>query len=239
MRDGPSIGRIAAKTYFNIALTAWVAPHREKYYTQYERGYIERAIVRLLSPRAETFVACTAEGEVVGEVQFKRLGDDAGARKLINDAGMVRRLFVWVASWVFWVYFKVVSWAAGGDKSRDPEALRILRGWIQVDEERIWKSHEERANRWHVQSLVVLPEWQKRGIGKRLMMEVMSRAKKDGVMIGLESSIIGEGMYKKLGFELLGRYTQEPNLLGLEHGDEGGLMAWYPEGWKKDAEVEL
>jgi ribosomal protein S18 acetylase RimI-like enzyme len=90
---------------------------------------------------------------------------------------------------------------------------------------------EERVNRWHAQSVVVLPEWQRRGIGKRLMAEVLRRAERDGVMVGLESSVKGEGLYRKLGFELLGRFTTEAD--ALEGADKGGVMAWYPEGWKE------
>jgi ribosomal protein S18 acetylase RimI-like enzyme len=100
-----------------------------------------------------------------------------------------------------------------------------------VDEGRFWEGREERVNRWHAQSVVVLPEWQGRGIGKRLMAEVLRRAERDGVMVGLESSPKGEGLYRKLGFELLGRFTNEVD--ALEGCDKGGVMAWYPKGWKE------
>jgi GNAT superfamily N-acetyltransferase len=58
-----------------------------------------------------------------------------------------------------------------------------------------------------VQDLVVSEEWQGKGIGGRLMNEVVKRAKNQGVVVGLEASPAGEGLYRKLGFEMLGRYS--------------------------------
>jgi GNAT superfamily N-acetyltransferase len=231
--DGPAVGRVAATTYYNTPLTSWLSPHREKYPAAYQRGFFERAITRILSPRNETYVAClgSPSGQIVGAAQFQRLGDDAGARKMIRDVGLVKAVLLWVFSWVFWGWCKVWWWIQGADKSIDPAAVETFGGWCKVDEERFWQGKEERENRWHAQSMVVLPEWQRRGIGRRLMGEVLKKAERDGVMVGLESSVNGEGLYRSLGFELLGRFTADAD--ALEGGDKGGVMAWYSQGWKE------
>lgn len=239
LRDAPQIAHVAGKTYYNTPFTSWISPHREKYPAQYERGWVQRCMGRLLSPRNETYVACTTKGEIIGEAQFARVGDDAGARKMIRDLGVLKRVFIWVASWVFSTYFKLLFWMEGGDKTVDLEAVKAFAGWCEVDNEKHWKNHEDRVNRWHAQSVCVLAEWQGKGIGRRLMAEVMRKAQQDGVPVGLESSIDGEHFYDKLGFELISRFTQQPGLLGLEHGDEGGFMIWYPEGYKKVADRKL
>jgi GNAT superfamily N-acetyltransferase len=110
--------------------------------------------------------------------------------------------------------------------------------WVIFDNAKYWKDpqHPEYANRWHVQSIVVRSEWQRKGIGKRLMDEVIERAKaenkarsvnKEGqkaaqIFIGLESSPDGEWMYRKLGFRLLGLFCKSPESEG------GGVMIWEP-----------
>ena len=226
LRDGPAIGRVAGKTYYNTPMTSWLSPHRAKYPDAYERGSIERAITRLLSPRNETYVACLPSGKIVGAAQFRREGDDAGARKMIRELGVVSRLWMWVLGWVFWVYCQLYRVVKGPDRSADAEAAKTFSGWCRVDNEKHWDSYEERANRWHALSVVVLPQWQGNGIGKMLMAEVMRKAERDGVMVGLESSPDGEAFYRALGFVLLSRFSNA--VQGLE--DSGGEMAWYPKG---------
>lgn len=235
--DGPEVGRIAGTTYHNAPITSWLSPRRDKYPVLYEQGCKERAVSRMLSPYNETYVACLSSGKIVGAAQFLRLGDDAGARKKIREVGVAKRVLLWVLSWLFWAYCKAWWLVHGPDKSLDMEAVKIFAEWCKVDEEKHWKSYEERANRWHAQSVVVLPEYQGKGIGKRLMGEVMRNAERDGVLVGLESSVNGEGLYRRLGFELISRFTNQTE---APEGDyKGGIMAWYPKGWKEKAGREM
>jgi GNAT superfamily N-acetyltransferase len=239
LRDGPQIGRVAATTYYSTPLTAFLAPRREKYYADYERGFIQRAISRMLVPRNMSFVACPVgdEGRVVGIAQFARLGDDHSAKELIREVGQLKRILLWVLSWLYWVYCKILDWVVGGDKSSNKEGVKMFGEWVKEDGERFWGSHQERANRWHAQSVVVLKEWQGKGIGKRLMGEVIKKAERDGVIVGLEASVPGELMYRKLGFELLGRFNDGQDYLG--EGQAGGVMMWCPKGWKERVGGEL
>jgi ribosomal protein S18 acetylase RimI-like enzyme len=135
------------------------------------------------------------------------------------------------------MYCTLWWWLEGGDKCVDAKAAETFAGWCKLDNEKHWKSREERASRWHAQSVVVLPEWQGKGIGKALMAEVMKKAQRDGVIVGLEASVKGEGLYIRLGFELLGRFSEDGDL--LEGGGKGGFMAWYPEGYKDKAGDEM
>lgn len=237
LKDAPEMGRVGGRVYYDTPLTSWLWPHRAKYHAQYERHWIERRLALMLNPRNESYVACSSSGQIVGAAQFARLGDDAGAWKRIREIGVLRRVFMWVAAWVFWGYCKVRWWLEGGDKTQSKEAVETFASWCRVDGERYWESHEEMASRWHCQSLVVLPEWQGKGIGKKLMAVVMEKAQRDGVIIGLEASAKGEGLYTKLGFELLGRFTGEAG--AVEDVGQGGMMIWYPEGYKKEASSEM
>lgn len=154
---------------------------------------------------------------------------------MIREVGVVGRVWMWVLGCLFWVYFKLYWLVNGPDRSADPEAVKTFSEWCTVDREKHWDSYEERADRWHALSVVVLPGWQGRGIGKRLMAEVMRKAERDGVLVGLESSAGGEAFYKRLGFVLLSRFSDDAH--ALEGG--GGEMAWYPEGHKDKTDGEI
>lgn len=226
LHDHKEIGRIASITYLDTALTRFLSPHAGKYYSHYERGFAQRAMKRMLDPRNLTFVAVDeASGKPIGQIQLERLGDDAGAQAQIRSR---KSVWLWLLKWAFFVWCVVLDFVVGGCKSDDPEALRLFAKWGDRDEEKYWTSHEERRNRWHVQSFVVRREHQGQGIGKRLLAEVIERADKENVVVGLESSTEGEPVYRRVGFELLGRFDQ-----GDFMKDEGGgVMMRSPKGQK-------
>lgn len=118
----------------------------------------------------------------------------------------------------------VVRFAVGEDKSADADRLRAMEELGSGAEKEYW-DRPERRNRWYAQSCVVAGEWQGRGIGKRLMAEVIARAESEGVVVGLESSEMGERLYRSLGFELLGRFKKV-----WDEMDEnvGGVMMYTP-----------
>jgi len=97
------------------------------------------------------------------------------------------------------------------------------------DNEIYWnpQTHPDRRNRWHANSVVVAPEWQRKGVGTLLMGEVLKWAQSERVVVGLMSSPAGEALYKNLGFQMLGDYHKR-----VEGEIGGGTMIWYPEGWE-------
>jgi len=119
----------------------------------------------------------------------------------------------------------VVSWNLG-DKSRDLNNLKTFEGWWAAEGPIYW-DREDRKNRWHAQSVVVLEEFQGRGIGKRLMKEAIAWAEAENVPVGLEASEAGEKMYKSVGFELLARFSH------VIDGDNGGYMLYTPKALRR------
>lgn len=104
--------------------------------------------------------------------------------------------------------------------------MRAFDASAKADERRFWGSEEMRSRygeRWHVQGLVVSSGFQRRGLGRMLMEEVLRRAREEGVVVGLEASADGEKLYRRLGFELRGRFEMEVGEGG------GGVMMWEPE----------
>jgi len=68
-------------------------------------------------------------------------------------------------------------------------------------------------DRWHLHGLVVDPEKQRRGIGRRLLEWGIQKGREEGVPVALEASPGGAALYKKVGFEVVGRI---PVMEGLE-----------------------
>lgn len=224
--EGYRIGEIAAKTYYDAPLTAFLSPYREKYSADYIRTFSERAQRRLLDPRNLSFVACEASDPsyAIAYAQFVRVGDDEGFKKQIASR---KSLWLWVLSWLYWAYCKAWELAVG-DKSADPKAMAEFESWITFENSAYW-DEPERENRWHAQSVVVGKEFQGRGIGKLLLREAMERAESEGVCVGLEASPPGEHLYRSLGFEILGRFNEKCQ--AIEGGPLGGYMMWSPSSW--------
>lgn len=223
--EGTRLGEIASTTHFNTPLTKFLAPYRQKYRSHYVRRFTERSQGRLLNPRCLTFVACEANNPsyAIGYAAFARFGDDEGAKKQIASR---KSIWLWALSWLFWMFCKVLDWFVGGDKSVDPKHVAEFESWGGPVEKQ-W-SFPERKNRWHACSVVVLPEFQGRGIGKKLMAGGMERAEKEGVCVGLEASGPGYHLYRSLGFKLLERFNTGPPDLREEGG---GVMMWTPSSW--------
>ncbi|KAH7391227.1 hypothetical protein BKA64DRAFT_677120 [Cadophora sp. MPI-SDFR-AT-0126] len=232
--EGHHVGRIAARTYYDTELTRYLSPRRAEYYSDYEFGYQSRAQARMFSPRHVTYFAYQQgkPDNPIGYTQFVRLGDDEAAQKMERDAGVTWRMCLWSLGllWGYWV--KANWWWRGGDKSEDPEAVKKFGEMIEEEDRLHWQGREDRKNRWHAQSVVVLEEFQGRGVGKRLMAEVLGRADSEGVITGIESSAAGEWMYRSVGFELVARFSGENSF----EGDGGGVMIRKPKGWKKRQE---
>jgi GNAT superfamily N-acetyltransferase len=197
LREYKILGRIASITYFPTVFTDFLSPNRLEYYSHYERDFQKRALAVLLDPRGRSMVACeaTKPDVPIGYIHFKRLGDDEGAKKVIQEKAS---LLLWILRWLAWAWYLLVTVVVGGDKASDLEALKVFFGWVAEDNQTYWQSHKERLDRWHVQSFVVLPMYQRKGVGKRLMAEVTKRAIEDNVVIGLEGSAEGESFVSQL-----------------------------------------
>lgn len=203
-------------------MTDFLSPYRDKYYADYERGFIQRSWKRMLDPRNMTFVAVEASAPKVpiGYAVFHRFGTDSGARRQIKSQS---QLLLRILGILFYAYALVLGWIVGRDRSADPERIRKFEEYDKEHRAQYWEV-EARKERWHALSVVVSSPFQGKGIGKRLMAEVIARAEEEGVFVGLEASGPGEQLYYKVGFELLGRFRR-----GFGETEEvGGVMLYTP-----------
>ena len=233
--EGHHVGRIAARTYYDTELTKYLSPRRAEFYSDYEYGFQTRAQARMFSPRQVTYFAYekSKSEDPIGYVQFVRLGDDEAARKMDRDAGVTWRVCLRLLGLLWGLWVKANWWWRGGDKSEDLDAVMKFGAMIEEEDKLHWQGREDRKNRWHAQSVAVLEQFQGRGIGKRLMAEVLGRADSEGVVTGIEASAAGEWMYRSVGFELVARFSGENSF----EGDAGGVMIRKPKGWKDRQEI--
>lgn len=191
-----ALAKIAAETYFDTPLTAFMSPGRAEHYRDYERTFEQRALKLMLDPRMLSFVACEATdlNRPIGYIHAKRLGDDAPARAQFRRKDSIQ---LTVCRWLAWAWFMLLT-ILWGNKSEDSENMRLFVSWADQDGDLYWDPFPERWNRWHVQSFVVRKEFQGRGVGKKLLGKITKLAEEENVVIGLEASPEGEFIVSQL-----------------------------------------
>jgi ribosomal protein S18 acetylase RimI-like enzyme len=214
------MAELAQTAYWDTALSDLLSPLRGTYPEDHQYWFQNRIKGRMLSPRNRGFVAI-GDGDVVGYMMCARLGDDEGALKVQKEK---RTWWMGAAELGWGVYGKTVK-LVWPDRSQSDEGLAEFMKATVVENEKHWKGREDRKNRWYVQSVVVAEAWRGRGVGKKLMAWLMEQAQKEGVVIGLEASMMGERLYRSIGFDLLGRFVVHFEATDDEHG---GIMMWSP-----------
>lgn len=81
---------------------------------------------------------------------------------------------------------------------------------------------EPYPERWHLHVLVVARQFQRRGIGGKLMEWGIEQAVKEKVPIALEASEVGLSLYRKIGFKVV-------DMLKLDAGIQLPVMLWTPQ----------
>ncbi|KAJ5272833.1 hypothetical protein N7478_007958 [Penicillium angulare] len=223
--DIPIVAHIAATEYFDSELNSFLCPHRHKYPDHVTRRFTQMIQGRSLDPRNIGFVAADAlnPSKPVAYAQFIRLGHDQAAVQLVATQSSV---WLTLRRWWFKIHTSVVNffWP---DRSIDPAAMGAFMKSVHHDTHLYWGSPEMKSmNRWHTQSVVVSSFYQRLGLGRRLMDEVLRRAQDEGVVVDLEASEDGEKLYQNLGFQLRGPFSMVLPHAGLMLG---GFMMWSPQ----------
>ncbi|KAJ5579938.1 uncharacterized protein N7459_005923 [Penicillium hispanicum] len=217
------VAPLAATEYFDSDLNAYLCSRRHEYPDHVTRRFARMIQGRYFNPRSLGFVAVTASSpyKPIAYAQFARLGNDEAALDLVAQRASFWRT---LQKWWLAIQASIVDffWP---DRSVDHRAMRKFMRSVERDRLQYWDSPEMKAkyeNRWQAQSVVVSSAYQRRGIGRMLMAEVLGRAQEEGVVVGLEASGEGERLYSSLGFALRGPFSMNVG------PPAGGVMMWTP-----------
>ncbi|TAQ83387.1 hypothetical protein B7494_g8290 [Chlorociboria aeruginascens] len=227
--DIPIMAEHATAAYWGSSINDYIVPRAHLHRSHLVRSFRENIRRRFVKLRVLSIVAFLAADPtvVVAYAQFERLGNDRAGFQYGRDRG------VWLKCWLKLLscWFSVLD--AGSnylwpDLATDFAHREEFERWGTEDDKRYWSRY---PNRWHANSVVVSPDFQGQGIGKLLMKEVLERAQRERVVVGLSASPHGEKLYRKIGFEMLGDFFKRPEL----DAGGGGIMIWYPEGWTEQS----
>lgn len=214
LSDSFQMGIVSYNAYINDPLIKFLAPGQLKYPETSKRKNAYRIMRRMLSARNITYVAYQVSnpGKIIGQIQFLRLGDS------FQKPSLISAIWLSIMAWTLTRWVQLVEWWEP-DLIQSAENSAKFERWTEVDDQRYWDetAFPERKERWHVQTCAVDPNWQRKGIGTLLMVEVQKRAQKDGVVIGIEANSVGAKMYESLGFRRLGDFFGD-----TIEGDTGG-----------------
>lgn len=111
-----------------------------------------------------------------------------------------------------------MSWLLHLDKSTDQEREQRYRDAVATD-----PSFDNIPDHWELELLGVHPDFQRKGIGAKLLQYGFDRAREDKVPLILFATLRGEKLYLKLGFREVNRVTVDE-----EHDLKWAAMIWYP-----------
>jgi len=223
LSDVPLLAIHSLEAYRGTAIMSFLSPRIDTYPQDLCRVFRYQIQKRMASPRNITVVACEASKPDVplGFAQFQRVGNDEKAKAFIRSKGWLTRAWLWIWSWWLYIVVSGIGLRIWPDRASDASHSRQFVEWGMKDDKKYWHV-DGRRERWQAQILTISPEWQGKGLGRMLMGVVMELARKDGVPVGLTASPAGEILYRKLGFEMLGPFSQRP--VGDTGG--GGVMLW-------------
>jgi len=69
------------------------------------------------------------------------------------------------------------------------------------------ESHRPKERYYELLNLATSPQYQRKGIGSQLLRYGLEKADRDGVKVYVTASPMGEKVYKRLGFEEVGRLS--------------------------------
>jgi len=212
---------VATQAYMDAPFSDFLNPGRREFYADWAYGFEHRYRLRILAPNGLCSVAVDPlTDQVVALGCFSREGE--GAKALIKEQ---QSLWKMVLLWWFPIQFKITGWI-WPDRSANQENIAKFYGSLGTQDS-FWDKWPER---WHCRSFTVLPSYQRRGIGSRILGELQERCRQEGVPIALEASPAGEPLYRARGFKLMERFAMTlPDVANTtSQADAGGLMMYDP-----------
>lgn len=247
--DTSLLGTIAARSYWGSSWANFSAPHHRQYPGDFVANYRRKIRGRFLDPSCFIYVAYSTPEDQASEEKGRIAIDEELRKKIPRSFGSAEDIAGYIifqrisasraqvtrnTSKLFIYFLPFLKFVCRmydriNDFAFPNRAMAIARTNSMPDASDIWAEHKY-AERWQMLALSVDPEWQRRGVGKMLMREVMEKAERDGLSVGTEATREGEGLYASLDFKVVkrigGKFEEDGE---NEDGSSLAVMVWEPE----------
>lgn len=234
LRDLPDLATLAATAFHDDEGIAHIWPHRATHPAAFRRWWL-RIMKGILSKQGSyCWVVCktntnddegketaTESEEIVAASVWLRRGpattSTALAWRQVNNgfpSAIERTLLDWEDKYA--TLFELSR--AGVDKQH----LNGFMGGCSALSDK-WTKDMPNGH-WHIKSLMVAPDYERQGIGGRLLRWGIENGREEGVPVTLNASPHGLRLYERHGFRDVGHV-----LVGEEQVDYGPFMIWDPE----------
>ncbi|RPA71780.1 hypothetical protein BJ508DRAFT_419783 [Ascobolus immersus RN42] len=246
LSDIPTLTTLFTDVYSNSSLYAYFFPTYKDHIAAHQRTWKVRLYNSILTPTNAVVVAVlpTSEGgeTIVGCSIWDRCGPvepTSEAYKILNTEGwgglgdgkphsawlkdLERQLHSTYNGYRNWLF---------PNPSRDQQRLAKFLALYKDLNKDVFEKHF--PTRWHMDEVVVAPEWQGKGAGRALVEVGMRWAEREeGVCICL-ATVEGEAVYQRLGWEMGGELEVGGKWYGWRSGWYRGW--WFAEDRKMDLE---
>jgi len=223
--DLPSCADLAACAFIDNPLYAWLCPHRHAHPADFRASQLRELRARFVRPAYFGFVCVSSDDDdnqgeevVLGYAFWARMGAKdtiaagAGAGTPTNKWWCRRNagLAAWVERGLLEVEERYVSFF-GLDRSCDPVVGKAFANTVAAS-----TYFDPLGDHWHLYTLGVVPERQRKGVGSLLLRWGLERAREEGLPVSLISSEEGRKLYAKYGFKVVhwDRLAVENELVG-------------------------
>jgi ribosomal protein S18 acetylase RimI-like enzyme len=249
--DVPRCGTIVDTAFEHNELYNFIAPDRAKYPLSWRQLVLKVQYGRNWQPNAWG-VVCVADadddfapaGEILGCARWMRRtsSEDAAIAVDVNPWTRDMSLMDHVESWLRWAELK---WEM---------TLRINPAKVWTNEDAFMRVVVQSTGfaplrgktHWWLDSLAVAPEYQRRGVARRLVDEGLRRAGKETeeriaegkapVPVALIATVDGLQLYRNVGFKVVG--WEDDSFMDFAAAG-GSALVWDPTGyWIRDVEYE-
>ncbi|KAF1986776.1 acyl-CoA N-acyltransferase [Aulographum hederae CBS 113979] len=226
--DIPQLARIAASTFAKDELFTWMYPRMDQYPDDMYHWFLIKTKIRFNGLGSHVFVAEVEDAggkrTIAGQAVWERGGKDEEAKKWKSDT-FGRKLERRLLQAEMWYYTHCL------ERASDP--VRIS----HFEEVANYEFYSTLPGHWHLAHLVILPQYQRKGIAKRLIAWGVETARQEHLPVTLEASRVGRKVYEKIGFRVFGTCV-------VSEGLDSVAMLWEPEElkgrWlKEDQEVKM
>ena len=212
--DHPSCASIGARAFLDDELFTYLAPHRHEHPRDFRNYILRRLKMRYTEQGMHGFV-CVSDNldgrtrrdeasessipqkeVVMGYAFWNRIGtanDRIAAKWQRHNSSPIAKLeeMLLAAEDRYAQIF-------GLDRSHSPARIATFRNAVASE-----RPFVRIPAYWHLQTLAVSPDYQRRGVGRCLLEWGLEMAREEGVSVTVESSDVGRQLYAKNGFKVV------------------------------------